>query len=193
MDPRNVAVIAAISPSILLPYSPLYLKFLQIISLFNLMILSWAFSCPPTESRQNPFIRFCIILLKFRQINKHMTNNIILLEGVMMLYHLTEGPFNLKLRWRPRPSWIKAHLISALNPVLRSKDWTIRSLGAMLSMGRLLTERLTHQLLPWQNHWSLAWHTTHTWTHALEWNKVFSTAKSTVATKLLSLKHTAAV
>lgn len=162
-----------------MPYSPLHLKFLDNISLFNLMILSWAFSCPPTESHRNPFLRFCIILLKFRQINKHMINNIILLQGVMMLYHLTEGPFNLKLRWQPRLSWIKLHLITALNPVLHLKDWTGGSSGAILSVGRLLTERLTHQLLPRQNHWSLAWHTTYTWTHACEWNKVFNCSKVT--------------
>lgn len=46
-----------------------------------------------------------------------MTNNIIL-EGVMVAYHLTQGPFDLILRWRPQLSWIKFYLISALNPVL---------------------------------------------------------------------------
>lgn len=98
------------------------------------MILPWASSFPPTKSHRNPFSRFGIILLKFRQINKHMTNNIILLEGVMMLYHLTEGAFNVKVRWQPQPSWIKPHLISALNPVLPSKDWTVGRFGAVLSV-----------------------------------------------------------
>lgn len=52
------------------------------------------------------------------QTNKHMTNNIILLAWAMVVYHLTEGPFNLILRWRPQLSWIRFYLISALNPVL---------------------------------------------------------------------------
>lgn len=79
---RNIAVV---SLSILLPYSPLCLEILEVISLFNLMILSWAFFWPSTESCQNPSSPFCIILLKFRQINKPMTNNIIFLEGVMTI------------------------------------------------------------------------------------------------------------
>lgn len=52
------------------------------------------------------------------QTNKHMTNNIILLAWAVVVYHLTEGPFNLILRWRPQLSWIRFYLISALNPVL---------------------------------------------------------------------------
>lgn len=137
MYSRNIAVIAAVSPSIIMPYGRLHLKFLENISLFNLMILFWAFSRPPTESRRNPSVCFCIILLKFRQINKHMTNSIILLQGVMMLYQITEEPLNLKLRWQPRPSRIKPRLISALNPVLHSKGWTGGGSGAVLSGGRL--------------------------------------------------------
>lgn len=81
-------------------------------------MIFWVFSCPPTNRCWNPSSPFRVILLKFRQINKHMTNNIILLEGVMVAYHLTEGPFNLILRWRPQLSWIKFYLISALYPVL---------------------------------------------------------------------------